>query len=130
MNEQLEKLQVNLRQLKQANQRLNEALEQPFNEFIRDSVIQRFEFTFELAWKTMKIALKFYSVYENTPSRILKEALKAKIIDDLDTWEAMLEGRNSTSHVYNEGDAQTIYDQIQGYPPYFKKLIDSLSEIQ
>jgi len=41
---------TSLDEFERAIQRLDEALSQPKDEFIRDSVIQRFEFTFELSW--------------------------------------------------------------------------------
>ena len=37
--------------------RLGEALSAPKSDLVRDAAIQRFEFTFELAWKTMKLWL-------------------------------------------------------------------------
>ena len=49
-----EKLHNQLRLLETAISRLEKALAQPMDEFIRDSAIQRFEFTFELLWKSVK----------------------------------------------------------------------------
>ena len=49
-----EKLRNLLRLLDTALTRLEGALAQPVNEFVRDSAIQRFEFTFELFWKSLK----------------------------------------------------------------------------
>lgn len=37
--------------LRRAIARLDDALAQPENEYLRDAAIQRFEFSFELAWK-------------------------------------------------------------------------------
>ena len=49
-----DKLRNLLRVLDAALTRLEGALAQPVNEFVRDSAIQRFEFTFELFWKSLK----------------------------------------------------------------------------
>ena len=49
-----EKLHNQLRLLETALSRLEKALAQPVDEFVRDSAIQRFEFTFELLWKSVK----------------------------------------------------------------------------
>ena len=46
--EQRERLEKTFNKLTKAFFRLEEAIQQPYNEFIQDSVIQRFEFTFEL----------------------------------------------------------------------------------
>ncbi|MFN7504251.1 MAG: nucleotidyltransferase substrate binding protein, partial [Limnobacter sp.] len=45
-----------------ASQRLTEACAQPVDSFIRDSVIQRFEFCWELAWKTLKLRLEILGI--------------------------------------------------------------------
>ncbi len=50
----MNKVSAQLEDLVVATRRLHEAASQPKNEFLRDSTIQRFEFTFELAWKVMK----------------------------------------------------------------------------
>jgi hypothetical protein len=44
--------------LRRAVARLVETCEQPFNPFVRDSAIQRFEFCWELAWKALKLRLE------------------------------------------------------------------------
>ena len=49
-----EKLHNQLRLLETALSRLEKALARPVDEFVRDSAIQRFEFTFELLWKSVK----------------------------------------------------------------------------
>ena len=51
------KLENLIRQLRDACTKLEDAMRQKKDEFIRDSAIQRFEFTFELAWKAMKAYL-------------------------------------------------------------------------
>jgi len=55
MSDKLENL---IQQYSQAVHRFDEVLKKPKDEFIRDSAIQRFEFTCELAWKTMKAMLE------------------------------------------------------------------------
>lgn len=56
--------QLSLDYVKQALDSLELALAQPKNEFIRDAVIQRFEYSFELSWKTLKRFLKLYYAYQ------------------------------------------------------------------
>jgi nucleotidyltransferase substrate binding protein (TIGR01987 family) len=71
-----------------ASARLSEACAQPFDSFIRDSVIQRFEFCWELAWKTLKLRLEFLGVIAANPRDVFKEALVAGLIHDGNAWSA------------------------------------------
>jgi nucleotidyltransferase substrate binding protein (TIGR01987 family) len=74
----------------------------------KEGTIQRFEFTVELAWKTMKDFLGWsgIEVIPLTPKQIIKEAFAAKIIPDGQLWIDMLETRNRLSHTYDE----TVFD--------------------
>lgn len=56
-------------QFQQAVRRLQEPCAQPENEFVRDLVIQRFEFCFELGWKMLRLKLLEEGVEANTPPR-------------------------------------------------------------
>lgn len=78
----------------------------------KEGVGQRFEYTFELAWKTLKDYLVYSGVAfdQITPRRVIKEAFSAKIIPDGQIWIDMLEQRNLMSHTY---DRETFDDVIQ-----------------
>jgi nucleotidyltransferase substrate binding protein (TIGR01987 family) len=78
-----------------------------------DGTIQRFEFSFELAWKLMQTLLKSQGLEAATPRSIIKEAFRAGWITDGEGWIDMLEDRNKTSHLYDEAAARTIYDKIK-----------------
>ena len=90
-----------------------------------DGTIQRFEFTYELAWKLAKAALSHYGVDAPTPRMVIKEAFKANIIEDGDGWIDMLEDRNRTSHLYDEKQALTIYEKIKNK---YAKLLNVLDQ--
>lgn len=80
---------------------------------MRDGVIQRFEFTAELAWKTIREYLLSEQIINiNTPKSVMREAFKAGIISDSDGWIKILDDRNSTPHIYDEEDAAEIYNRI------------------
>ncbi len=81
------------------------------NDVIVDGVIQRFEFTFELAWKLAKVILAYIGVEANAPRPIIKEGFKAGLFEDGDGWIDMLEDRNKTSHI-DEAEARKIYQKI------------------
>jgi len=65
-------------------------------------LVQAFEFTFELGWKTIKDFLYEQGVSTNYPREAVKEGFQSKIIEDGHTWMQMHEKRNEFSHTYNE----------------------------
>ncbi|GAA5253072.1 HI0074 family nucleotidyltransferase substrate-binding subunit [Candidatus Rickettsia kedanie] len=73
-----------------------------------DTTIQRFEFTFELAWKFLKEYFSQKSTILHYPKAVIKEAYSAGIINDEDLWIYMLTDRNMTSHTYYTKLAQYI----------------------
>ena len=96
--------------------KLKEALqiEEP-DEVQIDGIIQRFEFTFELAWKTIKEYLEFMGVTSDMigPRGTLKAAFEEGIIYDGDTWIRMMEARNNMSHRYDYEESRRIYLDIK-----------------
>lgn len=86
--------------------RLGEALAENETSFVRDSIIQRFEITFEMAWKTL---FRFLSDRgENMAAKawdVLPVAFESKLIFDAQLWDKMREYRNDSSHEYNEAKA-------------------------
>lgn len=102
------------------------------NEIIRDSLIQRFEFTYELTHKTMKEFMKYLGVtLENTfPRTIFKKAYVNNLISDDKVWINLLEDRNSTSHIYNENLANEVADRIvKDYVNAIGELVDNLEKL-
>lgn len=85
---------------------LRDALENgpdALNQLEKEGVIRRFEFSFELAWKTLKDFMEqdgfvFATI---TPRQVLKDAFAAKILADGQVWIDMLDHRNLLSHTYN-----------------------------
>jgi len=74
------------------------------SELEQQGVIQRFEFTLELAWNTLKDYLIFsgVSLDQVTPKSVVKKAFAAKLIADGQLWVDMLDYRNRLSHTYDE----------------------------
>jgi len=95
--------------------RLAEAVVQPESELIRDATIQRFEFTFEVVWKTLKFYLERQGHECGGPRATLKKAFVENLIstpEEADVWLQMLEDRNLTAHAYDEALAHRIYTHI------------------
>ena len=95
----------------------------------RDGLIQRFEFTVELAWKSIKEYLEDQGSTTPiaTPRAVLKEAFAAGathgIIQDADEWNKIITARNITSHVYDEKTAEDVAAQIcNDFLPLLKAL--------
>lgn len=76
---------------------------QDFSELEKEGIVQRFEYTFELAWKTLKDYLEHTGIVleQVTPRQVIKQAFAAKIIEDGTVWINMLDHRNRMSHTYN-----------------------------
>ena len=114
-----------------AHRRLQEALQQDVSQgsIVVDGTIQRFEFSFELAWKLTKAVLCFEGIEALTPRAVIKEAYRVHLISDGDDWIDMLEDRNRTSHVYDEETAMQIYNKIKNkYEPLFGELESSIRD--
>jgi len=94
------------------------------NKFIQDSLIQRYEFTFELAWKTMKDYLENAGFKEITsPRSVIRQAFQSNLIEDGELWLKAMDDRNKTSHIYNERIAKEITEDILNkYLPLLESL--------
>ena len=102
----------------------------PRNDLERDGVIQRFEFTFELCWETLRKALieAGRAAIEGSPKPILRAALQDGLITDIDAWFAFLEARNLVSHTYNAALAERVYIKAKEFAPFAVALLQRLSQ--
>ncbi len=99
-------------------------LDQP-NKLEQQGIIQSFEFTFELAWKTMKDYLESKDILANYPRDVIKEAFQHGIIHNGEIWMEMLEQRNFMSHTYNEQRAKLALTKIK--ESYFGAILGVLT---
>lgn len=117
--------------LTKAIERLREALQEPETDLVIDGVLHRFEFTFELAWKTMKDYLEYQGITGKigSPREIIKEAFSAGVIENGETWIDMMLSRNALAHLYDEETSREIYEKIkEEYIQEFVKLINDLEK--
>ena len=91
----------------------------------KEGVIQRFEYTFELAWKTLKDFLEAGGLVISpvTPRQVIKDAFAAKVLADGQAWVDMLDHRNLLSHTYDRAVFETAVDAIAArYLPAMETL--------
>lgn len=118
-----DKAKIRLEELGRALGRLKEILGVPEDHTGRvDAVIQRFEFTYELAWKTLKAMLEMFGHEAASPKQAFQKAYVMRWLDDEDLWTAMMQDRNMTSHTYKENVAMEIAARIPGYLPPMEAL--------
>jgi nucleotidyltransferase substrate binding protein (TIGR01987 family) len=91
------------------------------DELIKEGLIQRFEYTHELAWNVMKDYAFFQGNSTIGGSRdATREAYKLQLIERADVWMDMIQSRNKTSHTNDENTANEIFDKIiNDYFPLF-----------
>ena len=99
------------------------------SELEKDGLIQRFEFTFDLAWKVMQDFLKYAGYVDiKGPRACLRQMAQDNLIDAF-AWEEILTTRNELSHIYNEDKSRILLDKIvSDFLPVlqeFKKQMES-----
>jgi nucleotidyltransferase substrate binding protein (TIGR01987 family) len=118
-----------LQNFKKAFAQLEKAVNTPdLNELERLGLIKAFEFTYELAWTTLKDYLVDIGYTELMGSKdTFRQAYQLGIISDGEVWMEMVKSRNLTSHTYNQETAESIEeDIIETYFSMIKALIFKL----
>lgn len=100
-------MHTSAKEFNNAVEKLSQALAQKKNEFIRDSVIQRFEFCIELAWKTAK---RIMGTSTTAPKDVIREMAQSSYISDVELWLKAIDMRNLSSHTYKEDLAEQVYE--------------------
>ncbi len=85
------------------------------NTLEKEGLIQRFEYTFELAWKTVKDYLEYQEVLVTFPREVIKSAFHHGLIEDGEIWMDMLEKRNLLAHTYDEERFQLAVSMIKDH---------------
>lgn len=117
---------------KKAYAQLEKAVQKPhLSELEQEGLIQRFEYTYELAWNTLKDYLEYAGVHDMVGSRsAIQEAFKRGLIADGYVWMDMFKDRNKTSHTYNKDTAEAIVHNIRSkYYQAFEALKVKLEQL-
>jgi nucleotidyltransferase substrate binding protein (TIGR01987 family) len=126
----MEKLKERLRSCEAALATLDEALRLPVNVIVRDAAIQRFEYSFESAWKLLKAYLEVQEgIVCNSPKGCFREALQTGLLSraEIEVCLVMTDDRNLTSHTYLESLAERIYAQLPAYLTVMQSLIRQIT---
>ncbi len=128
----MDKLEKQLKDLNKAVSRLEEALSiatdnknNKLYPFLRDSAIQRFEFTFEIFWKLVKTALRQLEGIEcNSPKSCMRELFRNKYVEEpeLEKLLEMVDDRNLTVHTYHEEIAEDLFNKLRIYTNLMKSV--------
>ncbi len=119
-----------LESLQNAIRRLAEGLERYQRDIsdtqIRDGLVQRFEFTYELAHKTLKRYLEYTSatpeIYDSMPFQdMIRSANEQNLLrSDWPRWRLFREMRSKTSHTYDEDIALEV---VSGIPAFLDEAV-------
>ncbi len=102
------------------------------NIFVRDACIQRFEYTYELAWKMLKRFLEITSanpveIDEMSFQNLIRTGSeKGLLLHGWDVWANYRKARSTTSHVYNEQKALDVFSVIPGFMQDAQHLLQQL----
>jgi len=116
--------------LRKAVTSLKAAIAQPKDEFVRDAVIQRFEYTYELSWKMLKRYLDesegASAVDPLSRKDLFRLGGERGIVENVEAWLAYHRARNETSHTYDENKAEQVYDVARQFAGDAEKLLREL----
>lgn len=121
---------ISLKEMVEFSNEIDLSMEK-MEEAIRDSVIKKFEYTFELTWKTIKAYLESEGYEEfASPKKVLKQAFEISLINNEELWSNMLEARNNMAHTYDEEKAIYYCDVIKTkYIIEISSLVNKLNNL-
>lgn len=122
----MNKLSSLIKDLEKANQALKETIALKPTRVHKDATIQRFEFTFELCWKTLQTYIRDQGFDCKSPKNCFREAAKIDLIENPEGWFEYLEKRNLIAHTYNEQLADQVYKKAVDFPKDVDGLLNLL----
>ena len=99
------------------------------NEIEKQGLIKSFEYSYELAWNTIKDFYEHQAETNIQGSRdAFRLAFKRDLIEDGQTWMDMIKSRNQTAHTYNEETAQKIVEDVMNR--YYQAFVDLQKKLE
>jgi nucleotidyltransferase substrate binding protein (TIGR01987 family) len=101
---------------------LQDAIERfdQLDDLAKEGLIQRFEYTFELAWKTLKDYLESEGIINQFPREVLKQGFHVNVLNNGELWIDMLEKRNLLTHTYDQDNFNLALQLIKN--SYFPEI--------
>lgn len=129
--QRLENYSKALRKLEEAVEIVNQNFDSPNIDLLKEGLIQRFEFTHELAWKVMKDYLEYQGYSDIKGSRdAFRKSLAVGIIES-PLWIDSIQTRNITSHTYDEEISNTVIEKIISvYFPLMKQFESTMIRLK
>jgi nucleotidyltransferase substrate binding protein (TIGR01987 family) len=128
----LEKSLINLENTQLINSDKN--LYPIYDTYMIDACIKRFELTFDLLWKTLRVFFYYKGIELHYPKDVLKEAYLTDYLEDELLWLRMLQDYNISAYSYDETLASDLFKRIKIYIPFmrnsFNKIAKTIKEIQ
>ena len=112
--------------LVKAYKTLDSGLEKAKSELEKDGVIQRFEYTYELLWKTLKRVLEHKGISLKNPRDVFRESAAQDLLDSPEFWFSVIKKRNLTTHIYSEEYSYEVYDFLPEFTEETSKIINKL----
>lgn len=102
------------------------------SELEKEGLIQRFEYTYELAWKTLQDLFKYQEYTDiSGPGPVFELAFSDGLIGDAEGWRRLKRSRQLTSHTYNSSTAEEIAEEVvEKYYDLFKQLEEKLEKLK
>jgi nucleotidyltransferase substrate binding protein (TIGR01987 family) len=120
-------LESKITTFEQALKTFKEALLENPSQLERDGAIQRFEYCFDLAWKTLKRNLEKRGLMDlNSPRSVFVAAYAEGIIKDEIIWSTIIQKRNTSVHTYNQQLADSLFAELSIYYDAMYLLLQTL----
>ena len=121
---------IDIAPLLMAFDQFHEALKIAKSDLEKAGTIQYFEFTYELAWKTLKRILAGRGKDLNSPKPVFREAALEKLIGNPELWFDFIKDRNDTVHTYNKLIANNIFEDLHLFDAEMIKLIEKIKSLK
>lgn len=119
---------ITLEKLRKALESLERGYKPNPSELERDGIIQRYEFSVELTWKTAKKVLEQNAIETDVPKNVFREMAKIGWISNPEVWFNFILQRNKASHIYNEEIAKEIFEVVPLFIIESRKVFEVLKQ--